>query len=415
MRFRLDTCVLVLCLLAAGVLPAAAQSGALKITSFPSGAQVSIDGVPTGKLTPMSVSLTTGDHTVTVSLSDAGWRPDTRVVTVVAGNNDLSVTLLPALTVGPPGPKGDKGDKGDPGEPGPAGPKGDPGEPGPAGPQGPQGEPGPQGPPGVLVLPEAPPETYAGTFYMKVGNESFSLSSVAGCFDKLLGVEYEDCYIETTTVSPAMLMWLNNSLNGTNQFRDVTITRLQTDSKTLISLQVNGAFIRDFRMSDLDAADSALVTFSFVLVPGSIQSTPNHVTTTSGVTSLLRRMFRVDVSGTDSRSMIAVRGIQLWIAKIPSATSTTRRQFVPGIVQFKAPRFELGSGSIPSYTSWVNTVAGGTEQRRDGVVEIMDIKGFPRLVIDYTGLLPTALEPFPTASGGRPIAFDVQQWSAAIQ
>src|SRR5688500_2301805 len=173
MRFRLDTCVLVLCLLAAGALPAAAQSGALKITSFPSGAQVSIDGVPTGKLTPISVSLATGDHTVTVSLSDAGWRPDTRVVTVVAGNNDLSVTLLPALTVGPPGPKGDKGDRGDPREPGPAGPQGDPGEPGPAGPQGPQGQPGPQGPPGVLVLPEAPPETYAGTFYMKVATKAF--------------------------------------------------------------------------------------------------------------------------------------------------------------------------------------------------------------------------------------------------
>src|SRR5918993_3232935 len=143
MKFRLDRCVLVLCLIAAGAVPAAAQSGALKITSFPSGALVSVDGVPTGKVTPMSISLPVGEHTVTVSLTDAGWRPDTRVVTIASGNNDLSVTLLPALTVGPPGPKGDKGDKGDQGEPGPQGPKGDPGEPGPAGPQGPQGVPGP--------------------------------------------------------------------------------------------------------------------------------------------------------------------------------------------------------------------------------------------------------------------------------
>src|SRR5687767_2154842 len=79
---------------------AAAQSGSLKITSFPSGAAVVIDGVNTGKLTPMSVSLPVGEHVVTVSIADSGWRPDTRTVTIAAGNNDLSVTLLPALTEG---------------------------------------------------------------------------------------------------------------------------------------------------------------------------------------------------------------------------------------------------------------------------------------------------------------------------
>lgn len=83
-----------------------AQSGALKVTSFPSGATVSIDGVPTGKVTPMSVSLPVGDHAVTVSIPSSGWNPDTRVVTIVAGNNDLSVTLLPLLTTGPQGVQG---------------------------------------------------------------------------------------------------------------------------------------------------------------------------------------------------------------------------------------------------------------------------------------------------------------------
>ena len=84
---------------------ALAQSGALKVTSFPSGANVKIDGVDTGKTTPMSTSLATGDHTVVVSIPNSGWNPDTRIVTIVSGNNDLSVTLLPILTVGPQGPK----------------------------------------------------------------------------------------------------------------------------------------------------------------------------------------------------------------------------------------------------------------------------------------------------------------------
>jgi hypothetical protein len=127
-------------------------SGSLKITSFPSGASVSVDGVNTGKTTPMSIALSADYHSVVVSIPNLGWMPDSRTVCIVSGNNDLSVTLLPTLTVGPPGPKGDKGDKGDRGDPGPPGlqgSKGDTGAPGDPGQTGPQGPPGPQGPAGV--------------------------------------------------------------------------------------------------------------------------------------------------------------------------------------------------------------------------------------------------------------------------
>ena len=99
----------------------AVEAATLKVSSFPSGAQVSIDGVNTGKLTPMNVSLSEGDHSVTVAIPGSGWNPDTRTVTIVSGNNDLSVTLLPIPTPGPPGPKGDKGDQGI------QGPQGNPG------------------------------------------------------------------------------------------------------------------------------------------------------------------------------------------------------------------------------------------------------------------------------------------------
>jgi hypothetical protein len=91
---------------------ARAQNGSLKVTSFPTGANVSVDGVDTGKVTPMSNSLAVGDHTVVVSIPNSGWNPDTRTVTIVSGNNDLSVTLLPMLTTGPQGPQGPKGDAG---------------------------------------------------------------------------------------------------------------------------------------------------------------------------------------------------------------------------------------------------------------------------------------------------------------
>src|SRR5436189_3667713 len=150
MQPRKVVCVAVLAgvlLLLPGRAVADNSNGSLKVTSFPSGAHVSVDGVDTGKVTPMSVSVSVGTHTVVVSsVPDSGWNPDTRSVEVVQGNNDLSVTLLPSLAAGPIGPQGPRGDKGDPGPAGATGPQGPAGSQGATGAAGPQGSAGPQGP-----------------------------------------------------------------------------------------------------------------------------------------------------------------------------------------------------------------------------------------------------------------------------
>ena len=132
---------------------AAAQEkhGKLKVTSFPSGANVSLDGKDTGKVTPMSTEVSVGWHKVKVSIPTAGWNTDLRDVEVTAGSNDLSVTLLPIVSVGPmgpPGPAGPVGPMGPQGPVGPQGPKGATGATGAAGPAGPVGATGPQGPAG---------------------------------------------------------------------------------------------------------------------------------------------------------------------------------------------------------------------------------------------------------------------------
>lgn len=111
----------VLFLVLSVITAAPSAAATLKVSSFPSGAQVIVDGVNTGKITPMNVSLPEGDHVVTVQIPGSGWSADTRTVTIVTGNNDLSVTLLPIPTPGPQGPKGDKGDTGDQGIQGPQG------------------------------------------------------------------------------------------------------------------------------------------------------------------------------------------------------------------------------------------------------------------------------------------------------
>jgi hypothetical protein len=118
------------------------------ITSFPDGASVFIDGVDTGKVTPMELrKITPGIHTITVSANSAGWQTDTRTITVldvdpVKGryrDTHLSFTLMPTLAAGPAGPQGP------PGPAGPAGGIGVPGATGATGPAGPQGSAGPAG------------------------------------------------------------------------------------------------------------------------------------------------------------------------------------------------------------------------------------------------------------------------------
>jgi hypothetical protein len=142
----LETVKVVLFALALAGIPAslAAQSnGALRVTSFPGGAKVFIDGVDTGKTTPMSASVSAGDHVVTVSIPNSGWNADSRTVTIVSGNNDLSVTLLPIVLAGSAGPQG------------PAGPTGPTGPTGPEGPQGPTGAQGNKGDDGAAGAPGA--------------------------------------------------------------------------------------------------------------------------------------------------------------------------------------------------------------------------------------------------------------------
>ena|SRR3984957_14274254 len=126
------------------------------ITSFPDGANVLIDGVDTGKVTPMEVHrITPGLHTITVSVAAAGWNTDTRTINVLdvdaAGrprDTHLSFTLLPTVTQGPPGPQGPTGPAGASGGigvPGAKGATGSAGSTGPAGPVGPKGDTGATG------------------------------------------------------------------------------------------------------------------------------------------------------------------------------------------------------------------------------------------------------------------------------
>jgi len=124
------------------------QNAKLKVTSFPAGAYVSIDGVQMHKVTPMTAEVEVGRHQVRVYAPGSGWNADTQSVQLVPGENELDLTLIPTVTVGPIGPQGPAGFPGAPGPPGPQGPQGPKGVTGPTGPTGPPGLNGSQGPAG---------------------------------------------------------------------------------------------------------------------------------------------------------------------------------------------------------------------------------------------------------------------------
>jgi hypothetical protein len=93
------------CCLALIASSAFAQNGSLKVSSFPDGAAVTVDGVATGKVTPTSINLAVGDHAISIA-AGGGWSSETRIVTITTGVSQLSVTLLPITSAGPQGPPG---------------------------------------------------------------------------------------------------------------------------------------------------------------------------------------------------------------------------------------------------------------------------------------------------------------------
>jgi hypothetical protein len=196
------------------------QTAVLKVTSSPSGAHVSIDGVDTRKLTPMSAEVRIGRHEVRIFIPNSTWNPDFRMVEIVPGNNDLNVTLLPKATVGPPGPQGPQGPAGPAGPAGavgpqgpqglagaagpqgPAGPAGSAGAVGPQGPQGPAGATGPQGPAGPATPAGAP----AGDFYLLGSADTTNLPNA---------VSNPTVYY-SPDVQPATAGSLDDEFNGTS-------------------------------------------------------------------------------------------------------------------------------------------------------------------------------------------------------
>jgi hypothetical protein len=354
-------CALLIGLLSLWVSPAAAQN-TLKLSSFPAGASVAIDGVPVAGVTPLSIKVTLGRHEVTVKAPGTTWQPDTRTITVLGGANELTVTLVPILTTGPQGVQGIQG---------PAGP---PGPAGPAGPTGPTGPAGPQGPAGAGVAVVAPaPVRYDGNFALEIGGALVPLSELRGCYERVIGGALENCHLTFQGLEPKLLEWINTSLTGDPEARDFSIYSWDPVSREILGrLDVANAFIRDVSVSEFDAeeASSELGSITVIAVPEAVHAgAPGGTLGATTPSPLIRKPnFSLVIDG---------HGIS-WAARISSVhaslplLSEPAEKLVLGPPVIEELAAQVSVAGTEFLDDWVEKVRRGDVGTLDGEIQLLN-------------------------------------------
>lgn len=338
---------------------------------------------------------------------------ETAVHWAIAGPKGDQGPAGPQGVQGPQGGQGPQGAPGAQGPPGPRGEKGDAGDQGPQGPTGPAGPAGPEGPPGsggTPVVSSPPPPPYDpgdGSFYLEInGAGEIPLDAFGGCFDKLLGVEYEDCYFSTRRLAPALLDWIADAVNGKSQARSLAIYRVNFSGQALSRTDITSAFLRDVRVSDFVASTQAGGTLTFVAVPETIRvDTTSPGAPGGGVQGPLfyQHQFRFSVDGVAYPTTTTIRGLHLTVPKALQA-GTGRHRFAPGAAQFDDIVVEVGAGRNPDLTDpeqWVAAVAAGTPVVRSGLVDLLSPQMQSIGAIQLDELVPLAFPPYPSGAAGQ--------------
>ncbi len=305
---------------------------------------------------------------------------------------------------GPPGPDGQPGRPGDPGPRGPEGPAGPPGPPGSQGEPGPQG---PQGQPGPTVAfepPAVPPLAYSASsnYVLQIDGTALPVRAFGGCFDKLLGVEYEDCYFTVDRFDPALAAWLDDTLDGGDPVRDLTVFQTDLLGVTTARLDVSGAFLRHFSVNIQPARVSGdALGVTFVAVPSAIViDTTNPGSAPNPGGGARAATFSVSIGGVAYPTVASVNGVQMSAPKVPQP-GTGRRTFAPGppqlgpvVLTLGRARGAGGDASLNDLAQWVALATAGTAAPRDAVVELLGQSLQTVATLELEGLVPLSVSPF---------------------
>jgi hypothetical protein len=342
----------------------------------------------------------------------------TRPCNTTTTNPLLRETAISWNQIGPAGATGATGPGGAPGATGASGASGATGA---SGPIGPTGARGPQGPAGAQVI--APPEPYAAglTFLLAFAGvaQTVPLGTLAGCFDKQLGVEYEDCYFSTTTLSQPVTDWLRDTIVGTNLRRNLTVFLVNYNGTVASRIEIGNAFLSDFRISDADGTSAGPGSLSFVVVPESLQTLVGGTGGSPGpVVPFRRNNFTLSVAATPLAGVVGVSGIHLSVPKVPAPPGTLpRHRFGPGAPSFDDLHFDAGGGANGTATAqyldgWAAAVAAGTAGPREADLTFLSLTGVAIATVHFTNLVPvSALTPFPSAALRRSMTLGIQRFA----
>jgi hypothetical protein len=243
-------------------------------------------------------------------------------------------------------------------------------------------------------------------FYLSIGNSDLMLlSSFAGCFDKEIGVEYEDCHFETGQMSSELLAWLDDSVSGADRTRTLTVRQANGSQNVIATMTLSG-FIREFSFSPLQAGAKSVLTASFVVVPASISTNYNAggaVGDTHAIPTTMSNNFRVAVDGTPLAQTTSVTGLRLSWQKVVTAQVGGRNVFGVAIGGPVSDDITItvaqNSASGLYLNSWFADVVAGGEPPRLGTIEVLNAT-LTTVLRTFTlhGLMPKQFLPFATSS-----------------
>jgi hypothetical protein len=231
----------------------------------------------------------------------------------------------------------------------------------------------------------------------------------AGCFDKVPGVEYEDCYFTLENASPELLEWLNDSINQQQDVhRNLQVYQLTQNLVPVALMEIEGAFLREFRISDADsAAAKERVTFSIIVVPESVSvdySIPNTLPPGGGnPPAVLSSNFRFLIEDVDPDGMRSVTGLRMWWQKVDDSVGQfLRRQFTQGPMSVDNITITTAISSAfqtaQHLDMWMEDVVQGGEPPRTAVLEFLHAQDLQQVVLEVnmSGLVPLQFLPFST-------------------
>ena len=278
---------------------------------------------------------------------------------------------------GPAGPQGAPGSQGPRGATGPAGSPGSPGSPGsqgatgatgPTGAPGTPGATGPQGPAGPQgeSAPEPPPPNYTGSFRLAIdGALSIPLSGFAGCYEKQVGVELEDCRFEMAGLHSAITEWFEDTAAGNPVQHDLSVTQFDSNGNQIARVSVSDGFMSEFGVAPLDAGVTAANgRVTFVVVPGAIRRTTvsGFIGSADPLTVFRTNNFSLEVDGVQVSTAAAIRNVLMTVEKVPGSFRG-RTIFTPGDISFGPYEVEFTSTET-LFDQWSETVSTGQVDRR---------------------------------------------------